>query len=388
MLHTATRSCGDLSEGHTHLTLFSRLAILAASRCVLSAAPVTWYLNNVTFSDGGRAVGSFVYDATTGTLSAVNIQTMPGPATTSGASAIAGGNYPTPFSTGPTTPLVFLSGGTRRLQLAATYAALTNAGGSVALTGAGSSEGFCNNIATHSALLGGPSRSIATGQLVAAAPNAPVSWYMIATMDDGSQAIGSFDFDGSTSTFSNVDVSLTGGSTLTTSARLITSRPLGSNVIAVFQTDLPAKAGSRVFVMNAASSLAAAAPNAVVGLIPGTGGLGSYQGACPPATPANCPVATPTNVLFGTITNTRPPGYTRVVSQVADGGGWQTSLIITNLTDAPARVPSLLPRTMALHSKWAGIGSYVAATIPPRGVAFLTSSNPASLMARAKPGKP
>ena len=40
-----------------------------------SAAPVTWTLNDVLFNDGATATGSFDYDASTGSYSAINIVT-------------------------------------------------------------------------------------------------------------------------------------------------------------------------------------------------------------------------------------------------------------------------------------------------------------------------
>jgi hypothetical protein len=49
--------------------LFSRIAFLAAVLSVTlwvpaaNADPITWTLHNVTFNDGGTAVGSFTFDA-------------------------------------------------------------------------------------------------------------------------------------------------------------------------------------------------------------------------------------------------------------------------------------------------------------------------------------
>lgn len=189
-----------------------KFAIWAGTSSVLSAAPATWYLNNVTFTDGGRAVGSFAFDSVTSTFSAVNIQTTPGPSTTSASSAIGGGNYTSQFVPSPTSPLAFVSGGTatnvRRLQILSALGLLSSSGNSIAVSG---TEGFCD-VATCTNLVGSQSRSIATGQLVRASSGAPATWYLIATMDDGSQAIGSFDFDPASGTYSNVDVAVTGGS--------------------------------------------------------------------------------------------------------------------------------------------------------------------------------
>ena len=65
-------------------TYRSRLLFLALVIILLSpavhAAPVTWFLNGVTFSDGSRAVGSFVYDTVTGLYTSIDITTTPGTA--------------------------------------------------------------------------------------------------------------------------------------------------------------------------------------------------------------------------------------------------------------------------------------------------------------------
>ena len=35
-------------------------------------------------------------------------------------------------------------------------------------------------------------------------------------------------------------------------------------------------------------------------------------------------------IILGNVTTIRPAGYTKVLSQIVDGGGWQTTLTITN----------------------------------------------------------
>ena len=40
--------------------------------------PLTWTISNATFSDGGTASGTFVYDADTNTYSSINITTTTG----------------------------------------------------------------------------------------------------------------------------------------------------------------------------------------------------------------------------------------------------------------------------------------------------------------------
>ena len=61
--------------------LLTALAAIGAQRSA-SAAPVTWTLSNITFTDGGIATGSFTYDADTNIVSTWNI-TVSGGNTTS-----------------------------------------------------------------------------------------------------------------------------------------------------------------------------------------------------------------------------------------------------------------------------------------------------------------
>ncbi|HEY3348398.1 MAG TPA: hypothetical protein VGM13_01315 [Thermoanaerobaculia bacterium] len=53
-----------------------------------SANPVIWTLNGVTFTDGGTASGSFVYNADTNTYSSVNITTTAGSVIVTGATLL------------------------------------------------------------------------------------------------------------------------------------------------------------------------------------------------------------------------------------------------------------------------------------------------------------
>ncbi|TGD73622.1 hypothetical protein E4634_11430 [Mangrovimicrobium sediminis] len=55
------------------------LALLTAMLSVAAeAAPVKWYLQDVTFEDGARVEGSFVFDADTNTYSDIDVTTSPG----------------------------------------------------------------------------------------------------------------------------------------------------------------------------------------------------------------------------------------------------------------------------------------------------------------------
>ncbi len=71
--------------------LFLALLLVLLSPAV-HAAPVTWYLNGVTFADGSRAVGSFVYDTVTGNYTSIDITITPGTSGTAN-SALVTGNH-------------------------------------------------------------------------------------------------------------------------------------------------------------------------------------------------------------------------------------------------------------------------------------------------------
>jgi hypothetical protein len=121
-------------------------ACLAAAFAPASATPVTWTLQNVVFDDGATASGTFVYDASTGTLGAVAITTTSGPVVT-GASYVL--NDP---GFGPGTNVVDVVTGTfadyTGLPVLQLYMAapMTNAGGTIALVFGGTGEGICGAV--------------------------------------------------------------------------------------------------------------------------------------------------------------------------------------------------------------------------------------------------
>ena len=124
----------------------SRISIIAAVVLALfgfvptaSADGVLWTLNDMVFSDGATASGSFVYDAATNTLSSINV-------TTTGGSAFGGATYtavdpsftPLPNDIGFVVTLMPDFTGTGALELEfftsntfATSTNLTNAGGTI-----------------------------------------------------------------------------------------------------------------------------------------------------------------------------------------------------------------------------------------------------------------
>ena len=121
------------------------LSLGAGAAC---ADPITWSLYGVTFEDGGRASGTFVYDADTNTFSAVNIVTTgggaPGATYTQPGGVYGGAGLPV---AGSRVGVLTLSGpgvGRRNLNLQL-LAGMTDAGGLINIrpTSAFSAETAC-----------------------------------------------------------------------------------------------------------------------------------------------------------------------------------------------------------------------------------------------------
>lgn len=132
------------------------------------AVPVTWNLNNVTFTDGGTATGSFTFDDAANAVSTFSIM-------------VAGGNTDTfpavTYDNSDAGAFLFnaatfgfsLNDSTREIRFV-TDAALTSAGGSVNLTSGGLAA-ECYNCS--------PYRLYASGTLQAGAVPEPATWAMM-----------------------------------------------------------------------------------------------------------------------------------------------------------------------------------------------------------------
>jgi hypothetical protein len=139
----------------------SAKALLSA--CMLcNAAPVTWQLTNFTFTDGGTANGSFVYDAAINLFSDISITTS--------ANGVFGASYGVPTGVGSATLfdtiVTFPPSGQWRL-LFDLVAPMTDAGGVIALNlGAGflDAEGRCLSDSCENV---DAFRSVATGSISA-----------------------------------------------------------------------------------------------------------------------------------------------------------------------------------------------------------------------------
>ncbi len=143
--------------------MLSRFILLLSLVAVAQGGPITWSLNNAVFGDGGTAVGSFVFDATTQTVLSYSIQTSQG-----SNPAFPGFLYQdgAPGNTGVFTSTMgnfilfetsFTNGNPNGIELRlAPLSGLTNAGGVVAL---GTSSVECYNC--------DPFRTFVSGQMVA-----------------------------------------------------------------------------------------------------------------------------------------------------------------------------------------------------------------------------
>lgn len=156
------------------------LVVLAASAVSLSvwATPLTWSLSGVTFDDGARASGSFVYDATTNQFSAVNVTTTSG-ALVSGATFTFVSNG---FPPSPGGVLVVTTGAANETGLPAFAMfftpGLSNAGGVASLIN--SQQATCGD-ATCSGPVA-PARFVIAGTVNAALAPIPTlsTWGLIA----------------------------------------------------------------------------------------------------------------------------------------------------------------------------------------------------------------
>ena len=144
------------------LRSFSASAVLVALSTLMSvsvsAAPVTWTLNDVTFGDGGKVSGSFVFDADTNAyLSWDIVSTATLYAYVNGYESLNGAAYTTnsynPHTSGSyLNPNGFIFYATDPklgfpTDLILNFAApLTDAGGVIALKSVGEGQGFNNRI--------------------------------------------------------------------------------------------------------------------------------------------------------------------------------------------------------------------------------------------------
>jgi len=72
-------------------------AALVSSACVASvfAEPISWKISNVVFDDGGTLAGTFIFDATTGQYSSINLFS------TAGTTITSNRHYGSPYPVSP-----------------------------------------------------------------------------------------------------------------------------------------------------------------------------------------------------------------------------------------------------------------------------------------------
>jgi hypothetical protein len=144
------------------VTLFMSLLVLCIGAA--NAFPVTWTLSGVTFSDGGTATGSFVFDVDTNTISTWSVSVAGGntvtfpPVTYDMATSSASYAYNAPTDVGALFNLNAPS--IRALRLPA-VSPLSDAGGTLAVNIAGSGAAECYNC--------GPFRTYTAGNLIGTA---------------------------------------------------------------------------------------------------------------------------------------------------------------------------------------------------------------------------
>lgn len=168
----------------SRIRLTLALVLLSLGPLPSAAMPLTWSLDNVTFTDGGVATGSFSYDADTSSLVDWNISVSGGDETTFPAFSYTPATIPDTgvFDTGPGLSFqffvdTFALGGTpeSRVLALSTLAPLTDVGGTVALQ-IGNDPSWesreCYNC--------NPYRLVATGSIRSAVPE-PSSLVILAT---------------------------------------------------------------------------------------------------------------------------------------------------------------------------------------------------------------
>jgi hypothetical protein len=149
------------------------LSLAALLPSLVGAAPLVWTLSGVTLADGGSVTGSFTYDATTNTYSAINVTTSggtsPGYTYTAYDPNALGGQKSYFLSAVPNPGLANFEG---TPILVIEYGSLTNAGGtsSINVISSNSFEGTCLDATCISASI---VRFVSAGQVTAPTPPPP-----------------------------------------------------------------------------------------------------------------------------------------------------------------------------------------------------------------------
>ena len=306
--------------------LLSSAFLFTLVACAANAAALHWQLNGVVFSDGGRAFGGFDYDASTGTYSNIDLTTTPGSVLSSGSfyssAAPYSGSTAAGFLNAVSTVPVF-SGSTTALALGFSPV-LSAAGGTVSIAGF-VAESTCANSTCASVT---PQRTITSGTATAVSTSTPQRWHFGGVvLSDGAQVFGSVVFDVNTGTYSSISITTTGGSAMAGTTYFTQNPSAGSSTTVSTVSAASIVSGTTtVFSATFASPLTNAGGTVSV--------ISVSEGIC---TSANCATSGTlrTAVVAGTVSTAPVTGDTNVLPQIADGGGFVTTLIITNPTGAP-----------------------------------------------------
>ena len=307
------------------ITRFIPLYLLLGMLSALSATPLHWQLNGVTFNDGGKAFGGFDYDSNSATYSNINITTTPGSvgqgAYYSVAAPYANPTASTTFNGVSGLPVV--SGSTLGLSLTFS-AALTSAGGT--LTFAGSAvESTCASPSCNSFM---PLRTVASGTVSAISSSAPKRWFISGVvLTDGAQVFGSFVYDINSGTFSSISVTTTAGIEVP-SASYSSQSPatVAKGSLSLVSAAVVVPSNTSTLSLSFSTGLGNAGGTVLIATV--------SEGTC---TNADCSTSNTLRSanLPGFVSTTEPSGYTQILPHLADGGGFLTQFIITNPTGAP-----------------------------------------------------
>lgn len=337
-------------------------------------------------SDGGRAFGSFVYDTLTNTYSSINIMTTPGVGVTSGAAVLAGKNYGTNLIAGFQAPNQLLTTSSNPIVIGSTNwfgmqfaSLLTDGGGAVLLQTGILDEGPCIGIPCTN-FGAEPRRSIIAGKVIAVSVSGPKTWYFSnVKFEDGGQAEGSFLYDATTNAYGNIDVWVTGGSTFPallhyTTAKTPPGNAASSSLVALVANTNASVSGDRIFF------------GALSAFMTNNGGTINFNINVNGARELSCgavnctALTTPARLMTsGQITTAKPTGYNKILSDIVDGGGFQSTILATNLTDVAASFAISFFGDNGSPLSIPGIGTSTAVNVPARGTIALTSTGTGAL---------
>lgn len=348
--------------------LLSAIFVLSLAASTGSAAAMHWELNGVIFSDGGRAFGGFDYDPIAGTYSNIDITTTPGSVTASGSYYSSASPYPNSTAAGyfnGVSSVPVFTGTTAAIAL--TFSPPLSASGGTVNIVPFAAESLCANSQCGSIA---PQRTITTGTVTATSTSTPKRWYFGGVvLSDGSQVFGSFMFDANTGTYSSISITTTGGSAMSGTTYFNVNPSLGSSAVASVVSASPVVSGTTTYL-----SATFTAPLTNAG---GTFNLNSVvEGIC---TSANCATSGALRYAVnpGTVSTTPVTDDTKVMPQVADGGGFITTFIFTNPTGAPisTRVnfwqDNGSPWLLSLNGATAASGYTIV--VPGHGSVFLST---------------